>query len=731
MMNMLDLQDKLKNLSEDQLVGQMRTPSGEVPQFLVLGEIDRRKRMRNDAQRQQGTTQSTVAQDVVTAAGVPQAGIAGMAQAMAPKTDMSQNTGIMSAAQAPEAPQGMSTAPQMMAGGGLVKMAEGGRVQSGPAFNDPVVIAMANREGMDVETYLNSLPPAQSKALQEGSAARAARGTTTRLENVFDPARSVSDQTGLQNGLTFEQRKLDALAALGVNPTVALGGLGADNIYGVGSVDRRGPDPVNTDTVPVVPGSAGSRVIGMSAPQLGALGESDTGFGSYARVAQAARDEVARERSRPPGLLMGERGTLPLAGYVNPINDFASVDSSPQAAPRADRQGYIPPNIGATELNTPIMRNALRVSPSAGLLTGLRNAAELRAQEKAAAPPRVYTPEEQAIIDSRGGVLDTAKNLADNYLLGPLSAAGAMVGELGNTVSQGGENVLGGVATMIPGLEGFAVDSYRRAEDYKDKRTQSGADAARILSEGVYPDATALAQEKSAAGPSIPKTPEQQAAAAEAERLAVEKKVADAAATAATTSGGSGGSGGGLGAGKSSQSDYEKMLMETLDNREKARNQDKWLALAEVGLGMMASQSPTLAGAVGEAGLKGAESYKKSRDQYDTDRMSIMGELEKYRQARAAAQAAASKAGAPKAMPAALLKVLLDQQAAAKDTLAGVPGAIPDGWIFSGSDPSAPDRLRAQQELDRWTAAVNAGLGSYGVGTAPTAGTPGVPNLSD
>lgn len=85
MMNMLDLQDKLKNLSEDQLVGQMQTPSGEVPQFLVLGEIDRRKRMRNDAQRQQGTTQSTVAQDVVTAAGVPQAGIAGMAQAMAPR----------------------------------------------------------------------------------------------------------------------------------------------------------------------------------------------------------------------------------------------------------------------------------------------------------------------------------------------------------------------------------------------------------------------------------------------------------------------------------------------------------------------------------------------------------------------------------------------------------------------------------------------------------------------
>ena len=674
MMNMLDLQDKLKNLSEDQLVGQMQTPSGEVPQFLVLGEIDRRKRMRNDAQRQQGTPQSTVAQDVVTAAGVPQAGIAGMAQAMAPQTDMSQNTGIMSAAQAPEAPQGMSTAPQMMAGGGLVKMAEGGRVQSGPAFNDPVVIAMANREGMDVETYLNSLPPAQSKALQEGSAARAARGTTTRLENVFDPARSVSDQTGLQNGLTFEQRKMDALAALGVNPTVALGGLGADNIYGVGSVDRRGPDPVNTDTVPVVPGSAGSRVIGMSAPQLGALDPDQ-----------------------------------------NYPDTSAAWDIAAPAAPRVDRQGYIPPNIGATELNTPIMRNALRVAPSAGLLTGLRNAAELRAQEKSAAGPRVYTPEEQAIVDSRGGVLDTATNLADNYLLAPLTAAGAKVGEIGNAVSQGGENVLGGIATMIPGLEGFAADSYRRAEDYKTKRTQSGADAAKLLREGVYPDATALAQEKSAAGPSIPKTPEQQAAAAEAERLAVEKKVADAAATAATTSGGSGGAGGGLGAGKSSQSDYEKMLMETLANREKARNQDKWLALAEVGLGMMASQSPTLAGAVGEAGLKGAESYKKSRDQYDTDRMSIMGDLEKYRQARAAAQAAASRAGAPKDIPAAIIKELVGERDAVKSALDSYGPAPKDGFWGAADDKFKVERDAAANRLRQLDAAIDRGYATYGI----------------
>lgn len=63
----------------------------------------------------------------------------------------------MSAAQAPEAPQGMSTAPQMMAGGGLVKMAEGGlvkmaeggQVQSGSnAVPSYVDIVNAARKGV-------------------------------------------------------------------------------------------------------------------------------------------------------------------------------------------------------------------------------------------------------------------------------------------------------------------------------------------------------------------------------------------------------------------------------------------------------------------------------------------------------------------------------------------------------------------------------------------------------
>jgi len=87
--------------------------------------------------------------------------------------------------------------------------------------------------------------------------------------------------------------------------------------------------------------------------------------------------------------------------------------------------------------------------------------------------------------------------------------------------------------------------------------------------------------------------------------------------------------------------------MDALASREKAAKQDKWLALAQVGLNMMSSTQTTLLGAVGEAGLKGVEAARTARDQYDKDKLDLQGALEQSRMARAAAVArAASKASA-------------------------------------------------------------------------------------
>ena len=141
MLNMLDTQDKLKNFSEAQLIKEMQMPSGSAPQFMVLSEIERRKRMRSDAQRQEGLMQPTVAQEAVSAAGVPQQGIAQVAQSMAPKTDMTQNTGVPSV-QASKLP-GQPNQPQRMADGGIMRLAPGGFV-SGDDMNAIARLKVSN-----------------------------------------------------------------------------------------------------------------------------------------------------------------------------------------------------------------------------------------------------------------------------------------------------------------------------------------------------------------------------------------------------------------------------------------------------------------------------------------------------------------------------------------------------------------------------------------------------------
>jgi hypothetical protein len=68
--------------------------------------------MMREQQAQMPQDQTTVAQDAVAAAGVPQGGLADMAQAMAPRTDMDMNTGV---------------APvERMRDGGVVRMQPGG-----------------------------------------------------------------------------------------------------------------------------------------------------------------------------------------------------------------------------------------------------------------------------------------------------------------------------------------------------------------------------------------------------------------------------------------------------------------------------------------------------------------------------------------------------------------------------------------------------------------------------
>jgi hypothetical protein len=114
-MNIIKLQNELKSVPDDALIGYVQNPTGNVPSYLALSELQRRKDMRAKYQAQQAP-QSSVAEDLGQQAQPQPQGIAAMPQ------------------QAPVAEQGVAGLPipdemfsgQGMAAGGIVAFADGG-----------------------------------------------------------------------------------------------------------------------------------------------------------------------------------------------------------------------------------------------------------------------------------------------------------------------------------------------------------------------------------------------------------------------------------------------------------------------------------------------------------------------------------------------------------------------------------------------------------------------------
>jgi hypothetical protein len=474
-MNIVQLQDQLKNFSQEQLVREMQTPSGNAPQFLVLGEIMRRQKMQQDftAQKAKGD-QGTVAQEAIAAAGVPQGGIADMARAMAPSTDMTQNTGVQA----------------MYAGGPVKKMAKGEKVKT-----DPAVIAMANRAGMSVDAYLEALGEEEAARIEAAAEQRAARNRMMAMEPVGESI-TMPTQADLDRRYQEEQLAFGASRPL-VAPAA--------------------------ETMPTAP----ARIIGSSpaavAPGLPAL------------VSVA---DTAPASSLPP---------LPVTGPYSPAKSALVL-----AQEEYDRTAP------ATELAREIQ--GMRAGP--------------------------------------------ATELADE--VDKARAAGLESFTVGDVLSNYGITFGGdGAQAAPPGAGRIPV------------RTPSSVEP---------PAPAATAKEEAAAAK---KAKEDGKGGAVPAGDTADKTTPAAPPGGTTPSGGAGGAG--------SASSYEQALMDALANREKAAQQDKWLALAQVGLNLMSSRQPTLGGAIGEAGLKGVEAMRSARDTYDKEKLELLGALEQSRAARAKA----------------------------------------------------------------------------------------------
>lgn len=545
-MNIVQLQEQLKNFSQDQLVREMQMPSGNAPQFLVLGEIMRRQKLQQDfaANQAKGASQSTVAEDAVAAAGVPQQGLAGMARAMAPQTDMAENTGVVA----------------MASGGYVKKMAKGDKIVRG---------------GMILTE-------------QEDGSYRDEQGRAVRS-------------------------------------------IGED---------------------------------------LSTVGQ-DIGSG--------LRSIFAPIREQGPRFVLGP----------------TSREAAPMVYPAEAPAPFMPGPAAATELNLPVFR---RPTGGAGLATTLQTAAtpdpeqvlrdrtartmeELRREREPSAPRPAPSARQRAFEEARAA--ETTDPLA------------AMVDPVFTAMGDFGGALAGRTAE-----EQKAIDAQRAAADIGAPELQNPAFRA-AMAERATPE-TEAAQDR------------------EIERAA-EQPTPPAADT--TPSGGAGGAGGAGG-----MSSYEQELMDMLGRREKAAEQDKWLALAQVGLNMMSSTQPTLLGAIGEAGVKGVEAARTARDQYDKDRLDLLGAIEQSRQARAAAASRAARGASSGGIGGLKLKdylgALKTSADVAADHLKMITGDM-DPYMLIKQAQAANQLDRAseiQSALDAAIAAQNDYMGavSYIGGAGPT-----------
>ena len=130
-MNIIKIQNQLKGVPDDTLVGYVQNPSGQVPTYLALSELQRRKEMRNSYQANK-PEDKTVAEDLVQEA-QPQPGIVGlseaqpMMEAMAPQPEMPMEQ--MAHGGLAELDTGNMYDENSYANGGIVAFDDGGPVQ--------------------------------------------------------------------------------------------------------------------------------------------------------------------------------------------------------------------------------------------------------------------------------------------------------------------------------------------------------------------------------------------------------------------------------------------------------------------------------------------------------------------------------------------------------------------------------------------------------------------------
>lgn len=750
MQNILQLQDDLKNFSEQQLVREMQMPSGQVPQFLVLSELGRRKRIKADFSRQEAAGAPTVAEETVAAAGMPQAAATGIAQSMAPKTSMAENTGIGAM---------MPKQPTRMASGGVVKMQTGGlperevlqriintltnarpsekaalrrqlveavgedtvreaesmmlrdnaslgaitqmrmekqgifgnspgRPQLAPEkptflpppestrqrgdvetgqltsilASDPITKALAQKSGVSVADYISGMDP--NTRAQELLRVSGERATTFDKDKDGAAYASFVDTPSNYNIDSQVPTQAD-LDLKNVSDT-------RNEAVGIGTSDNPISVDLTQDVIPAAPTPAGlpARPTSLTAPTLGTLGSPDN------LRAEAIRQIGGLETIQPPS----EASTMETAAGTEQTELLSGLVTGLTPGQKFQSESLNPLNIGPTELNQPAVRNALQGPDSAGLATALKNAAESGPQELTGTEQMAafleqenFGPQLDPVAQAREDEINSLLAVFDdpNRTEAQVKAARQRLSQIGakdraiaaatetlegiggavkNRIASDAADIYGtlGTGANLLGSTDTAAALFEAQKEAEAKVTPSKTEAETVVSnvpEGIglnLSGTTAVKGDTGTVGAGDLPLSLGDTATRDIGAPNTKVKINDRTISPTTTStstaaniGGAGGMGG-----------IEGQLADMLKSMDKSREQDKWLALANTGLALMASKQPTLGGALGEAGMAGMKQLREGKKQYSKDKLAIMALQQRIDAAKLAASSRASASNA-------------------------------------------------------------------------------------
>ena len=644
MLDVLEVQDQLKNFSQEQLIKEMQMPSGSIPQFLVLSELNRRRTMSQDLAKRQSADQPTVKEEVVASSGMPMEKASMMAQQMAPNTSMTENTGIASMMPR-ELPS--EEEPIRMSGGGLMNQ---------QAVFQPFIDRM---QGMQAR-----LRPSGLQGLGM-DIRRQVAGRTDGEVNEFI--------TDVEN---MAEERFD----------VNLGQSRTPSPFGGKGGDTRMPRPM-VETQPLRPSVNLSRPIsntsGYSTGSRPAIRPGSSAFGSlmrrmneggaikaqsgmfaqmmpkfptppafatiynYAKTVLGLDDELARDVATKT-LEQGEIDKSQLGMFS--AKPFGSVEERLSGDDRLAQRKALDTFTGGAEMNKLVDQLS---EPEVKDVESVADVPDLdltQVNPLFSAKPFGTTEERMSGFDD---ALAQRKAL-DNFTGG--REMSDLVNQLGKSQKVLPENpyaddikrmtdmgVGSGVASMDKGFK--AVGDYLMEDKFADVRKAEDAERTRkaleVFSGGREMDDLVnrmqdeeKMKEAFRFGRGSPFKAEEAEKTKQAfdnftggeemdklvDKIEKEQKEKKKKKDEEGDSGGLGGFGGASGA----LSELSAQIAELKEKREKGRESEKWFSLAKLGLGMLASANPTVFGALGEGGLKALEDFKAGKKAYDDD---ILGYL--------------------------------------------------------------------------------------------------------